>query len=170
MGYRFIRSASGVCNGNFLGIGADDCHTALVVEECASFGLLITNGEFVSFHGPDPTMVELAASNTGSARFTNCAFWGACEQVAKVAGGTLALEGCNFVDWDRGRTGKHAIQATGGSLIVQGCEFLQARPQVSVGDGVKRAVIMGNLIRGAAKFDFTPRPSIQVGLNAADKA
>ena len=32
VGYKFIRSASGVCNGNFLGIGADDCYTALVVE------------------------------------------------------------------------------------------------------------------------------------------
>src|SRR6266511_3687515 len=54
VGYKFIKTKDGVCNGNFLGIGADDCYTALVVEECAPYGLLISNGEFVSFHGPDP--------------------------------------------------------------------------------------------------------------------
>src|SRR5262249_20177415 len=34
-GYKFIQTQRGVCNGNFLGIGADDCFTALVVENCA---------------------------------------------------------------------------------------------------------------------------------------
>jgi hypothetical protein len=86
VGYKFIGTGAGVCNGNFLGIGADDCYTALVVEQCAPYGLLITNGEFVSFHGPDPTMIEVAKSNTGSIRFVNCAFWGACNQIAKIAG------------------------------------------------------------------------------------
>ena len=32
-GYRFIRSKTGDCNGNFLGIGADDCETSIVVEQ-----------------------------------------------------------------------------------------------------------------------------------------
>ncbi len=65
VGYKFVKSPAGVCNGNFLGIGADDCQTALVVEECAPFGVMITNGEFVSFHGPDPTMVDIRETNTG---------------------------------------------------------------------------------------------------------
>ena len=60
------KPADGVCNGNFLGIGADDCYTALVVDNCAPFGLLISNGEFVSFHGPDPTMARVEDSNSGS--------------------------------------------------------------------------------------------------------
>src|ERR1035441_7267557 len=61
VGYKFVQTAAGVCNGNFLGIGADDCYTAVVVENCAPFALLISNGEFVSFHGPDPTMVRVEA-------------------------------------------------------------------------------------------------------------
>jgi len=65
VGYKFIKTRAGVCNGNFLGLGADDCHTALVVEESAPYGLLITNGELVSFHGPDPTMIEVKPSNSG---------------------------------------------------------------------------------------------------------
>jgi hypothetical protein len=43
-GYKFVQSAARVCNGNFLGIGADDRWTAVVVEQCAPFALLITNG------------------------------------------------------------------------------------------------------------------------------
>jgi len=35
VGYKFIQTRAGVCNGNFLGIGADDCFTALVVENSA---------------------------------------------------------------------------------------------------------------------------------------
>ena len=96
IGYKFIKSNRGVCNGNFLGIGADDCQTALVVEQSAPFGLLITNGEFVSFHGPDPTMVEVAQTNNGSVRFVNCAFWGPCNQIARIAGtGTVGFSDCN---------------------------------------------------------------------------
>src|ERR1051326_8365287 len=68
IGYRFIETKAGVCNGNFLGIGADDCFTALVVENCAPMALLISNGEFVSFHGPDPTMVRVERPTTGSGR------------------------------------------------------------------------------------------------------
>ena len=86
VGYKFTASGTGACNGNFLGIGADDCHTALVVEQSAPFGLLITNGEFVSFHGPDPTMIEVMEANKGTIRFVNCAFWGPCNQIAKIAG------------------------------------------------------------------------------------
>ncbi len=35
VGYRFIKSNKGVCNGNFLGIGADGCCTGLEVEQSA---------------------------------------------------------------------------------------------------------------------------------------
>lgn len=36
----------------------------LEVEQYSPIGLLISNGEFVSFHGPDPTMVRVGANNT----------------------------------------------------------------------------------------------------------
>jgi hypothetical protein len=169
IGYKFIKSAAGVCNGNFLGIGADDCYTALVVEESAPFGLLITNGEFVSFHGPDPTMIDVRPTHTGSVRFVNGAFWGPCNQIARVAGrGTVGFSDCTFVQWDRKKEGRHAIQAAGGSLVVRGCEFREAKPQIELAEGVRRAVITDNLIRGKVQIANGSKGSVQIGNNAED--
>ncbi len=146
VGYKFIQTRAGVCNGNFLGLGADDCFTALVVENCAPFGLLISNGEFVSFHGPDPTMVRVEASNSGSVRLVNCAFWGPCNQIARISGrGTVGFSDCTFVQWDHKNEGRHALQADGGSLLVRGCEFRENKPQIELGESVQRAVISDNL-------------------------
>jgi hypothetical protein len=166
VGYRFIKSDSGVCNGNFLGIGADDCWTALAVDACAPYGLLITNGEFVSFHGPDPTMVEVGAGNTGSVRFVNCAFWGPCNQIARIAGrGTVGFSDCTLVQWDRKSEGRHAIQVTGGSVLVRGCEFRQGRPHIELGESVRRAVIQGNLFAGERSVNNAARGRVEISGN-----
>ena len=126
VGYKFIQTDTGVCNGNFLGIGADACHTAVHVAQSAPYGILITNGQFVSFRGEDPTMVVVEASNQGSVRFVNCSFWGPCHQIARIAGrGTVGLSDCTFCDWDAKREGRAAIQATGGTVLIRGCEFQQ---------------------------------------------
>jgi hypothetical protein len=133
-GYTFIKTEAGVCNGSFLEIGADDCHTALVVEECAPYGLLITNGQFVSFHGPDPTMVEVRETHRGSVRFVNCAFWGPCNQIARIGGaGTVGFSDCTFVEWGGNEGTRPAIQVRAGTLLVRGCEFRQDRPQIELG-------------------------------------
>lgn len=169
VGYRFIKTRAGVCNGNFLGIGADDCYTAVVVEEAAPYGLLISNGEFVSFHGPDPTMVEVQATHTGAVRFVNCAFWGPCHQIAKVAGsGTVGFGDCTFVQWDAKQEGRHAIQATGGTLLVRGCEFRADRPQIELGAGVRRAVVTDNLFTGPARVSDRGAGRVQIANNMAD--
>lgn len=154
VGYRFIETKTGSCNGNFLGIGADDCYTSVQVDQCAPFGLLITNGEFTAFHGPDPTMVGIGAKNTGSIRFTNCAFWGPCNQIAKVEGqGTVGFNGCTFVQWDGPKKGLPAIDAQDGSLIVKDCEFRENKLDIRLGASVKRAVIGGNLASGPFRID-----------------
>lgn len=169
VGYRFIKSDAGVCNGNFLGIGADDCHTALVVDQCAPYGLLITNGEFVSFHGPDPTMVSVAETNSGSVRFVNCAFWGPCNQVAKIAGtGTVGFSDCTFTQWGGKEGTLAAIQATGGTVLVRGCEFRQDRPQITLGPKVRRAVIAENVFTGAQRVTNESTGNVQMGLNTSD--
>jgi hypothetical protein len=169
VGYRFIQSPTGVCNGNFLGIGADDCYTAVVVDQSAPFGLLITNGEFVSFHGPDPTMVEVAATHTGAVRFVNCAFWGPCNQIARIAGrGTVGFSDCTFVQWDRNKEGRHALHAESGTLLVRGCEFREAKPQIELGEGVRRAVISDNLFTGPARIGNRSKGSVRIANNAED--
>lgn len=165
-GYKFIATDSGECNGNFLGIGADDCYRAVKVEQSAQYALLITNGEFTSFHGPDPTMVEAGPAHHGVVRFSNSAFWGPCNQIAKIAGtGTVGFSDCTFVEW--GRDGdRAAIQATSGSVLIRGCEFRQNKPHIALGENVARAVITGNLFRGAAQIANAAHGNVQVGFNA----
>jgi hypothetical protein len=158
-----------VCNGNFLGIGADDCFTSLVVENSAPFGLLISNGEFVSFHGPDPTMVRVETKNSGSVRFVNCAFWGPCNQIAKIAGkGTVGFSDCTFVQWDRGNEGRHAIQVASGTILVRGCEFQENKPQMELGEKVRRAVISDNIITGKPRITNRSKTAVTIANNSSD--
>ena len=169
VGYKFVATDAGVCNGNFLGIGADDCFTAVVIEQCAPLGVLISNGEFTSFHGPDPTMVEVKASNTGSIRFVNSAFWGPCHQIAKLAGkGTVGFSDCTFVQWDRNDKGFAALQISGGTVLVRGCEFQENKTQIELGGKVRRAVISDNVITGKLRVTNHSQRKFQISNNATD--
>jgi hypothetical protein len=167
VGYKFVETSTGGCNGNYVGIGADDCNRAVLVEQCAPYGLLIVNGEFTSFHGEDPTMVEVLPSNSGVLRISNSAFWGPCQQIAKVGGsGTVGFSDCTFVQWSK--EGEHAaIQAASGSLLVQGCEFLERKKHILLGESVERAIISGNLFAGPAQIHNASKHDVQIGLNSA---
>ena len=169
VGYKFVETKTGACNGNFLGIGADDCNRAMLVEQSAPYGILIANGEFTSFHGDDPTMLEVNNTNTGVVRISNSAFWGPCNQIAKIGGqGTVGFSDCTFVQWSG--TGDHAaIQASSGSLLVRGCEFRQRKRHISLGKSIERAVISGNLFEGPAQIENASTMDVQIGLNAASR-
>jgi len=170
IGYKFVKSGTGMCNGNFLGIGADDCFTSVDVEDSAPFGLLISNGEFTSFHGPDPTMVRVGADNSGSVRFENCAFWGPCNQIAKLDGtGTVGFGDCTFVQWDRNKEGRAAIQGDGGTILIRGCEFQENKPQVELGENVRRAVVSDNIFTGKARVITHGSHPFVIANNASDK-
>ncbi len=166
VGYKFFEGKTGLCNGNFLGIGADNCNRAILVEQCAPMALLIANGEFTSFTGNDPTMVEVRASNQGVVRISDSAFWGPCNQIAKISGqGTVAFSNCTFVEW--GADGERAaIQAESGSVLVSGCEFRQSKPHIALGADVQKAVLMGNLFAGAPRIKNASSGDVQIGLNA----
>jgi len=166
LGYKFIATETGECNGNFLGIGADDCNRAVFVEQSAQYALLITNGEFTSFRGPDPTMVEVGPAHHGVVRFSNSAFWGPCNQIARIGGsGTVGFSDCTFVEW--GRDGdRPAIGANSGAVLIRGCEFRQNKQHIHLGEGVHSAIITGNLFRGTPRIACTSDKNIQSGLNA----
>ncbi|HVC90745.1 MAG TPA: glycosyl hydrolase family 28-related protein [Acidobacteriaceae bacterium] len=167
VGYKFVSTATGECNGNFLGIGADDCNRAVLVEQSAVYGLLIANAEFTSFRGPNPTMVEVGPQHRGVVRISNSAFWGPCDQIAKIAGqGTVGFSDCTFVEW--GRDGdRPAIDVTSGSVLIRGCEFIESKKHISLGEAVERAIVTGNLFRGPAQIQNASRGDVQTGFNAA---
>lgn len=175
IGYKFIKTKAGATNGNFLGIGADDCYTALVVEESSPMGILITNGEFVSFRGPDPTMIRIKKSHTGTVRFNNCAFWGPCNRNAVVDGfGTVGFSDCTFMQWGRQvGTAEGAAQDApsldilGGSILVRGCEFMENKPQLRIGPRVDRAVVTENLINGRKRIENNSSGTVVIKHNAA---
>lgn len=152
IGYHFMASDTGACNGNFLGIGADDCNNAVRVDASAPFGILITNGEFTSFHGDHPTEVVVGSGNDGVVRFVNCSFWGPSEQIARIDGsGTVGFSDCTFVQWDAAHAGRAAITATGGSLMVRGCDFREDKLAIETVGKVK-SVIADNLAVGELKI------------------
>ena len=161
VGYKFIETDSGATNGNFLGIGADDCYTALVVEQSEPMGLLITNGEFVSFRGPDPTMIRVEDTHTGTVRFVNCAFWGPARRNAVIDGhGTVGFSDCTFMQWGYEHDGERhnhvdlpSIEVLGGSILVRGCEFLDNKTQVHLGPDVERAIVTDNLVTGDVRIE-----------------
>lgn len=168
-GYKFIKTGAGECNGNFLGIGADDCNRAVLVENAAPFGLLISNGEFTSFHGADPTMVAVGTNNFGSVRFVNCAFWGPCNQIARVAGrGTVGFGDCTFAEWDHKDEGRAAIQAESGNLLVRGCEFQEKKTQIELGEHVRQAAIGGNIFNGGPRITNHSKIVLNAGGNAGE--
>mmetsp|Transcript_19379 Transcript_19379/g.74422 ORF Transcript_19379/g.74422 Transcript_19379/m.74422 type:complete len:458 (-) Transcript_19379:727-2100(-) len=166
VGYHFIETTSGSCNGNFLGIGADlSINASVKVEQGQPMGILITNGQFTAFQGNDSTQVVIDDTNTAQVTFTNCAFWGPCEQIATVAGnGFVTFNSCSFLQWDSANA---AIQATGGSLSVTSSTFQQASQQISLSSAVSRAVIVGNLLAGQQDFDIPQDVNAEVGLNAS---
>ena len=115
-------------------------------------------------------MVRVSTNNTGSVRFVNSAFWGPCNQIAKIAGqGTVGFSDCTFVQWDRNKEGRHALQVESGSVIVRGCEFEENKPQISLSEAVKRAVITDNLIKGKLRVTTQSKGNVMLSNNASDE-
>lgn len=99
IGYQFIESTTGSCNGNFVGIGADGIlNNSVVVESADPWGIDIVNGEFTAFQVYKdlpfnaPAQIVSLPSNGGVVSFTSCAFWGPAQNIARLdgkpAGGT----------------------------------------------------------------------------------
>jgi len=100
----------------------------------------------------------------------NCAFWGPCNQITKVAGhGTVGFSDCTFVQWDHKKEGRHAIQAQGGTILVRGCEFREDKAQVELGEGVRRAVIADNIFTGKPRLTNNSKRPLVLNNNADDE-
>lgn len=147
VGYKFSESKSGSTNGNFLGIGADSCQRAVLVEQCQPPGILIVNGEFVGrWSSKDAVTLEVGPKCDGKVSLTNCSFWGPIDRciVMKAPNGQLTANACNFVSWDIDQKRSPAIQIDAGKAIVQGCTFGSGDLHVTVGRAAKSVILLGN--------------------------
>ncbi|MCD6394857.1 MAG: hypothetical protein J7M40_15310, partial [Planctomycetes bacterium] len=95
--------------------------------------------------------------------------WGPCNQIAKIAGtGTVGFGDCTFVHWGGREKNRHALQVESGTVLVRGCEFRQNRPQINLGENVRRAIIAENLFTGAERITNKSKGNVQIALNAHD--
>lgn len=143
VGYRFIATEKGACNGQFSGIAADYAQRCVVVEQIQYMGLLITNGQFVAFAGENPIEFVTEPTCTGQVRLVNCAFWGpAVQNVVSKGQGYLSLSDCYF-------STHHAspnpmVEVSGGKLQLRGCSFSGAKPDIALRRGLKHAIVTEN--------------------------
>jgi hypothetical protein len=148
VGYKFSASGVGSCNGNFLGIGADSCQTAMLVDTApGTIDLLITNGEFVGrWSSTDAVGIDIVNATTQRVSLTNCAFWGPLDRAIRVRApqAELNVTSSNFLQWDEGNVGSPAIELEGGKAIIQGNSFQREGLHVRVGEQVDSAIILAN--------------------------
>lgn len=170
VGYHFIKTANGAMNGNLLGIGADATNVAVQVDETQPYGLLITNGEFVSFAGDRPTEVVVGPSHTGSVQFQNCSFWGPAYQIGRIEGTGLAtFQNCNFRDYDFQNKLVPTFDLVGGHLTVSGSTFSKKGPQAVIRSGARSAIFSSNVFAGPPAIRNEGKAQVQIGLNVAGR-
>ncbi len=168
-GYKFSKSENGACNGSFVGIGADCCRRAVLVEDLQEWGLLITNGEFVGrWASKDSVCIEIAPeAGEGKVSLNNCAFWGPIDRCIWQRGARtqLTVIGTNFCSWDVTLAGSPAILLDAGKSILQGNTFADGDTHVLVGPDVLSAIISGNQASGGLVCDNRAGDRAQVALN-----
>lgn len=165
VGYHFIQTPTGTVNGNFMGIGADWCERAILVDQSQPPGLLITNGEFVGGKGA-AFMMEVAAGHTGAVQLSNCSFWGPADAIALLDGkGSVSLNQCIFRNNGEKFKTVHTIDARGGDLAVQGCRFAMDSPDLRIGPAVDTAVVTGNYFARSQEIVNESRGDVQIALN-----
>ncbi len=172
VGYKFSKSSKGSANGNFLGIGADCCQRAVLVESTQPPGLLITNGEFVGRWGSkDAVTLEVVPEATGRVSLVNCSFWGPIDRCVWLRSEDVqtTLMACHFCQWDVTYQGSPAIQVDAGWVTIQGCSFDQdSSVHIAIAKDVRSALVVGNQAPGGLRVDNQAGNRAQIGLNAAD--
>ena len=171
VGYKFSASNAGATNGNFLGLGADSCRRAVLVEQAQPPGLLITNGEFVGRWGStDSVCLEIGPQVEGKVSLTNCSFWGPIDRCVWMRSpfGAFAANTCHFVHWDNHATGAPAIQLDAGKALIQGCTFALEGTHVRAGTAVRSAILIGNQAESGFRVDNQAGARTQMLANEQD--
>jgi hypothetical protein len=172
VGYKFSSSAHGSANGNFLGLGADSCQRAVVVEQAQPPGLLFCNGEFVGrWSSTNAVCLEIGPKVEGKVSLVNCSFWGPIDRCVWMQSpvGQFTASACHFVSWDNRGVGSPAIQLDAGKAIIQGSTFSQEGLDVQVGSNVVSAILTANQADGGFRLDNQAGKHTQSALNEEDE-
>lgn len=157
VGYKFSKTKHGTCNGNFLGIGADCCTRAILVEDSQAPGLLITNAELVGrWTSDDSVCIEIAeTAGEGKLSLNNCSFWGPIDRCVWARSPRMQFTaiGTQFLQWDTGQRSAPAIQIDAGKTIIQGNNFGDGDLHVQIGPRVQSAILMGNQATGGFRVE-----------------
>lgn len=171
VGYKFSKSKEGSANGNFLGLGADSCRRAVLVEEAQPPGLLISNGEFVGrWSSTDSVCLEIAPTLHGLVSLVNCSFWGPIDRCVwmRAPSGQFTASACHFLEWDNGGIGSPAIHLEAGRAIVQASTFHQSKVDIGVGSNVVSAILTANQAEGGFRVRNLAGKRLQMALNEED--
>jgi len=171
IGYKFSQSKHGSANGNFVGLGADSCQRAVVVEQAQPPGLLIANGEFVGrWSSTNAVCLEVGPEVEGKVSLVNCSFWGPIDRCVWMRSprGQFTASACHFVQWDIRGVGSPALQLDAGRAIIQGCTFAQDSLHLDVKPEVVSAIITANQAVGGLRVDNQAGKRAQIALNEED--
>ena len=172
IGYKFSKSSRGSANGNFLGIGADCCQRAVLVEDTQPPGLLITNGEFVGRWGSkDSITLEVSPDATGRVSLMNCSFWGPIDRCVWLRSPEvqMTLMACHFCQWDVAQQGSPAVQLDAGRATIQACSFDQDTSfHITIARDVRSVLVVGNQATGELRVENQAGQRAQIGLNSVD--
>lgn len=168
IGYKFSASKHGSANGNFVGLGADSCKHAVVVDQAQPAGLLISNGEFVGrWSSVDSVCLVIGPNVEGPVSLVNCSFWGPIDRCVWMRSpiGQFTASACHFVNWDNHAIGSPAIQLDAGRAIIQGCTFGEENLSVQVNSNVLSAIITANQAEGGLRVENNAGNHTQMALN-----
>jgi hypothetical protein len=153
VGYHFVATKNGACNGQLSGIGADACQYGVLVDAAQPPGLLISNGQFVCLklqEKAEPRIgIVTSPQFNGTLQLSNCSFWGDFTSFAKIEGSGLFTMSQARGDNARGP----AIEILGGRAAVRDVIFNRCREaHVVVGKDVRKAVVESNFAEGGVKI------------------
>ncbi|MBV9868996.1 MAG: hypothetical protein JO316_26925 [Abitibacteriaceae bacterium] len=162
IGYRFIKTPDGACNGQFMGIGADYCDVGLQVDAIQPIGIQVTNGEFTAFVHPTSSGILVSPGVVGAMQFMNCNFWSTPGGAAVIHGNVQAtFNTCHFADAAK----PGVIVANRGHVAVTNCSFAGGGAAVVLQPGARAALITGNLQSGGLMVENGIGANAQVGMN-----
>jgi hypothetical protein len=171
IGYKFSQSKQGSANGNFVGLGADSCQRAVVVDQAQPPGLLFVNGEFVGrWSSSNAVCLEVGPEAEGKVSLVNCSFWGPIDRCVWMRSprGQFTANACNFVHWDVRAVGSPALQLDAGRAIIQGCTFAQDNLHITIQSNVASAIITANQAGGGLQVENHAGKRAQIALNEED--